>query len=77
MVPKIAYLVHGRVKLAGGGEPPLELESQFGEKVKERARSMDRRHGWKNAGRGASFVGGAQLWGSGAPTRTRARSRST
>ena len=63
MLPKIAYLVNGRVKLAGGGEPPRELESRFGEKVKERARSMERRHGWKQAGRGANFMGGAQLWG--------------
>jgi hypothetical protein len=63
MPPRVAYLAQGRIKLAGGGLPPLELESRFGEQVKERARSMERRHGWKRHGRGAGFIGGAALWG--------------
>jgi hypothetical protein len=63
MPPKVAYIAQGKIKIAGGAGEARDVESRFAEQVRERARSMERRHGWKQHGRGANFTGGAQLWG--------------
>lgn len=42
-----------------------DIESAFGESVRSRYQSIERRDAWKSEGRSASFAGGRLLWGDG------------
>ncbi len=61
--PAIAFLSDGRLHLHKDGASNA-LESQFERSVQERIVSTQRRHGWKEEGRGARFAG---IWGSAEP----------
>ncbi len=55
----IAYVSKGRLRLKRGVEPPRNWSSPFADQVQEHYRSIQRRHAWKNQGRGARFA----TWG--------------
>ena len=63
MIPTIAWLAQGRVRVKRPGEPPRSIESQFGQSIRERAVRSQQRHSWKNSGAGEKFLSGAMLWG--------------
>jgi hypothetical protein len=53
----VAYLARGRLHVRGEGEAARTIESEFAQKVRERALSLGRKHAWKQRGRGAQFAG--------------------
>jgi hypothetical protein len=61
--PAIAFLASQRLHIWKDGKM-RPLESQFAQAIRERAASMERRHGWKTQGRGARFQ---NPWGGGSP----------
>lgn len=63
MIPTIAWLAQGKVRVKKPGEPPRTLESQFGQSIRERAVRAQQRHSWKAGGGGDKFLSGAMLWG--------------
>ena len=66
MKQHVAYLSVGKVHLLDpGADQPRVFESKFGQQVRERAVSIQRRHSWKQKGRGAQFMSGGLLWGEG------------
>ncbi len=56
--PALAFLSNRKLHVRKNGVTQL-VESEFERTVKERAASIERRHGWKTQGRGAMFMGGA------------------
>ena len=58
-----AFLSLGRLHLVQGGKVS-EVTSQFGDRIRERALEMERRHAWKTQGAGARFMG---MWAAQAP----------
>jgi hypothetical protein len=67
MPAPIAYLAQGRLHFQNGSEPARAWESRFGQTVRDRALEIQQRHSWKEAGRGAQFMGRSLLWAGGAP----------
>jgi len=63
MAPRFAYLSAGQLHLADQDGSTRRVDSQFGEQVKQRAREIEARHGWKGEGRGARFMSTGLLWG--------------
>jgi hypothetical protein len=63
MVSRLAYLSSGQLHVRDRDGSVRRVESTFGEQVKERAREIHARHGWKTEGRGAKFMTGGLLWG--------------
>lgn len=63
MSASVAYVAAGRLHLKSGDQPARAVDSRFGEEIRERALSIDRRHSWKAQGRGAEFMSGRLLWG--------------
>ncbi len=61
----IAYVAGGGLHIKLGEEAPERLASAFGEGVLKRATQIRRRHEWKEQGRGARFMAGGLLWGTG------------
>ncbi len=59
----IAWLSQGRIRIKAGDDPPRTVESQFGQKIRERAVQNQQRHSWKAQGEGEKFLAGAMLWG--------------
>jgi hypothetical protein len=59
---RFAYLAHGKLHLKHGAEPVSTLESQFAQTIRQRAIEINRRHEWKEQGRGAQFMRGGTLW---------------
>jgi hypothetical protein len=57
---RFAYLDQGKLRLHANGAA-VTLESQFGRSLRERAAQIQRRHAWKQQGRGAQFMTG-MLW---------------
>ncbi len=60
--PTLAYVSAGRLFVKRDEEPALELSSPFAEDVRARGLRLERRHAWKEEGRGARFAG-QMLWG--------------
>jgi len=60
--PTLAYVSAGRLYLKRDGEEACELSSPFAEDVRARGQRLDRKHAWKEQGRGAQFAG-KMLWG--------------
>ncbi len=61
--PRIAFLAHGELFVLDGAAP-RKIESRFADQYKERVRSMQRKHAWKEEGQSARFLrGGSALWG--------------
>ena len=54
----VAFLSNRKLHVCKNGATRL-VESDFERTVRERAASIERRHGWKTQGRGAKFMGGA------------------
>ena len=62
MSPSLAYLAGGRLHLKVGDDPVRSFDSAFGQQVRDRHAEIQGRHGWKQEGRGARFLGNL-LWG--------------
>lgn len=58
-----ALLAQSRLYVASSDGPPRPVDSAFGEAVRERAVQIQRRHEWKEVGRGARFMSRGLLWG--------------
>lgn len=54
----VAFLSNRKLHVRKNGKTQV-VESEFERTVRERAASIERRHAWKNQGRGAIFMGGA------------------
>ncbi len=63
MIPTIAWLAQGRVRVKRPGEAPRTIESRFGQSIREKAVRAQQRHAWKTAGAGDKFLSGSMLWG--------------
>src|SRR6185369_1283490 len=59
MVPTIAWLAQGKVRVKRPGESPRTIESQFGQSIRERAVRAQQRNSWKTGGEGEKFLSGA------------------
>jgi hypothetical protein len=57
-MPNFAFLSQGRLHLHREGKP-AEIQSRFGDTIRERALASERRHAWKSGGAGSRFMG---LW---------------
>jgi len=66
MSPSLAYLAGGRLHLKVGDDPVRSFDSAFGQQVRDRHAEIQGRHGWKQEGRGARFLGNL-LWGAPGP----------
>jgi hypothetical protein len=60
---RFAYLSAGQLYIRSEDGSTRRVDSDFGEQVKQRAREIEARHGWKNEGRGARFMSTGLLWG--------------
>jgi hypothetical protein len=58
--PTVGWLAGGRIHLREASGTERTIESRFGGTVVERALQIQRRHAWKDQGRGAQFRG--MLW---------------
>ncbi len=56
--PAIAFLSNRKLHVRRNGAT-RQIDSEYERTVRERAASIERRHGWKTQGRGANFMGGA------------------
>src|SRR5580700_5674161 len=63
----LAFLSNRKLHVRRNGST-RQIESEFERTVRERAASIERRHGWKTQGRGAMFMGG--VWATQQPSRT-------
>jgi hypothetical protein len=61
----VAYLAQGQLRLKPGAAPVRTIESQFGQSIRQRAVEINRRHAWKEQGRGGQFMRAGVLWGRG------------
>ncbi len=63
--PAVAFLANHKLHIRRNNVTKI-VESEFERQVRERAASMERRHGWKTQGRSAMFMGGmGAAWGRG------------
>jgi hypothetical protein len=60
-----AFLAQGQLYVKAGASEAQLYKSRFAGEVKDRALQIQRRHDWKNEGRGAQFMRGGALWGAG------------
>jgi hypothetical protein len=58
-----AFLAQGKLHVKLGDAPVSEVDSRFGEQVRERALQIQERNAWKTQGTGARFMSGGVLWG--------------
>lgn len=63
MPPVIAYLSRGKLHLKDGVSPARNVESAYGETIRERLLKSQQRHSWKSGGAGGRFLSGSMLWG--------------
>ena len=62
-----AYIAAGKMKLKLGESPVHEIDSKFGNSLRQRAQDIQNRNAWKREGTGAQFMlRGAALWGTNA-----------
>ncbi len=61
----LVYLWQGKLYLKQGDKPPRQIESEFGRDIMQAALEIHRKHEWKSSGRGARFMSGGMLWGTG------------
>jgi hypothetical protein len=61
----VAYLTQGQLRLKPATAPARTIDSQFGQSIRQRAVEINRRHAWKEQGRGAQFMRAGVLWGRG------------
>ena len=57
----IAYLARGQLRLKEGTGPARNLESRYGETIREKLLKSQQRHAWKSGGGG--FLASEMLWG--------------
>jgi hypothetical protein len=69
----IAYVSRGKLHIKSGGDAAREIESKFGESVRNRAAAIERKSAWKTKGSGAQFGSGGLLWGQTDPEPTAIR----
>jgi hypothetical protein len=62
MTQKFAYLSQGKLFVDPGDGPPVQIESQYGQEVIDRAIRMQQRNEWKTQKKDGLLSGGA-LWG--------------
>ncbi len=55
-MPSFAFLSLGRLHLSRDAQA-TEIESKFGDAIRQRALAMEQRHAWKSQGAGARFMG--------------------
>jgi hypothetical protein len=60
--PSLAYLAGGRLHVKRGEAPVRAFDSAFGQQIRDRHVEIQRKHRWKEEGRGARFMGNL-LWG--------------
>src|SRR5260370_33973336 len=59
-----AYIAAGKMKLKLGESPVHEIDSKFGNSLRQRVQDIQNRNAWKREGTGAQFMlRGAALWG--------------
>ncbi len=62
-----AYIAAGKMKLKLGESPVHEIDSKFGNSLRQRVQDIQNRNAWKREGTGAQFMlRGAALWGANA-----------
>src|SRR5260370_12450727 len=62
-----AYIAAGKMKLKLGESPVHEIDSKFGNSLRQRVQDIQNRNAWKREGTGAQFMlRGAALWGTNA-----------
>ena len=60
----IAYLAQGNIRVKMGDKPPRNIESVFGNSIREKAVRAQQKHSWKSAANdGGSPFSSAMLWG--------------
>jgi len=63
VLPTIAYLAQGRIRVKKGDDSPRTVESAYANSIREKAVRAQQKHSWKGGGNDGSPFSGAVLWG--------------